>query len=194
MGKNLGLGCLVAVLVALVVCGVWGAGAYNRLNASEQGVNAAWAAVESVYGRRTGLVPSLVETVKGAASVDTSTLDAVVAARASANQARLDPSSLRDPQAFARFERAQDALSAALSRLLATVEEYPDLKATKGLRDLRAQLEGAENGIAVERGRFNEKVQGYNTLRTSLPTVIVASFAGFRERPCFQAGEVGESR
>ena len=194
MGKNLGLGCLVAVLVALVVCGVWGAGAYNRLNASEQGVNVAWAQVENVYQRRTGLVPRLVETVKGAASFERSTLEDVVAARAAANQARLDPSSLRDPQAFARFQKAQDALSAALSRLLATVEKYPDLKATQGLRDLQAQLEGTENGIVVERGRFDEKVRGYNTLRTSLPTVIVASFAGFRERPCFQAGEVGESR
>ena len=189
MGKNFGLGCLVAAIAGIVVSGIWAAGAYNRLNASEQGVNAGWAQVENVYQRRADLIPNLVETVKGAASFERSTLEAVVAARASATQVKLDASALKDPQAFARFQQAQDGLSSALSRLLVSVEKYPELKATQSFRDLQAQLEGTENRISVERGRFNETVQGYNTLRKSLPTVIVASFAGFRERPYFQAAQ-----
>jgi len=187
MGKNLALGCLVAPIVGLLLCGFWAAGAYNRLDASEQGVDAAWEQVDSVYQRRAELVPNLVETVRGAASYEKSTMEAVVAARASAMQVKLDASSRKDPQAFARFQKAQDGLSSALSRLLVTVEKDPDLKATQKFRVLQAQLEGTENRIAVERGRFDETVQAYNSLRKSLPTVIVASFAGFRERPCFQA-------
>ena len=192
MGKNFGLGCLVAAIVGLLVSGIWAAGAYNRLNASEQGVNAGWAQVENVYQRRADLVPNLVETVKGAAAFEKSTLEAVVAARASATQVRLDAASLRDPAAFAKFQQAQDGLSSALSRLLVTVEKYPELKATQGFRDLQVQLEGTENRIAVERGRFNESVQAYNTLRRSLPTVIVANIAGFKERPYFQAAPGSE--
>ena len=187
MGKNLGLCCLVAVIVALLVCGIWAAGAYNRLNASERGVGAAWTRVESVCHGRADLVPGLVETLKGGASSKEPALEAVVAARASALRVRLDASSLGDPQAFAEFQQAQDALSSALSRLLAAAEEYPDLKATPVFRDLRAQLDLSQRQILVERGRFNEAVHGYNALRRSLPTVIVASFAGFKEKAYIHA-------
>jgi LemA protein len=187
MGKSVFLGCLVAVLVGVLVVGGLTVGAYNRLNTADQGVNAAWADVENNYQRRADLIPNLVETVKGAAAFEKSTLEAVVQARASATQVRLDANAIKDPEAFARFQQAQDGLSSALSRLLVTVEKYPELKANQNFRDLQVQLEGTENRIAVSRNRFNEATQTYNTLRKSFPTVIVASFAGFKERPYFKS-------
>lgn len=194
MGKNFGLGCLIVVLVVLLGVGIWAAGTYNKLNASDQAVTAGWAQVENVYQRRADLIPNLVETVKGAAAFEKETLQAVVQARAQATQVRLDPTSLRDPEAFAKFQKAQEGLGSSLSRLLVTVEKYPELTATRGFRDLQAQLEGTENRISVERGRFNELTQGYNTLRRSFPAVIVASFAGFKERPYFRATTEGADR
>jgi LemA protein len=187
MGKSVVLGCLVVVLVGVLVVGGMAAGAYNRLNAADQKVSAEWAQVENVYQRRADLVPNLVATVQGAASFEKETLQNVIQARASATQVKLDANSIKDPAAFAKFQQAQDGLSNALSRLLVTVERYPELKATQNFRDLQVQLEGTENRISVERGRFNEATQSYNTLRKSFPTVIVANFAGFKERPYFQA-------
>ena len=189
MGNKVVLGCLAAVVVVVLIAGMWAAGSYNKLNATEQAVNAGWAQVENVYQRRADLIPNLVETVKGAANFEKGTLEAVVQARASATQVKLDASSLKDPDAFAKFQKAQDGLSSALSRLLVTVEKYPDLKATQNFRDLQAQLEGTENRISVERGRFNELTQTYNTLRRSFPAVIMANLAGFRERPYVKATE-----
>jgi LemA protein len=155
-------------------------------------VYAGWAQVENVYQRRADLIPNLVESVKGAAAFEKGTLESVIQARASATQMKLDLNSIKDPAAFAKFQQAQDGLSSALSRLLVTVEKYPELKATQNFRDLQVQLEGTENRIAVERGRFNEVTQTYNTLRRSFPTVIVANFAGFKERPYFKAAEGSE--
>ena len=192
MGNKVVLGCLAAVVVVVLIAGMWAAGSYNRLNATDQAVSAGWAQVENVYQRRADLIPNLVETVKGAANFEKSTLEAVVQARASATQVKLDANSLKDPEAFAKFQKAQDGLSGALSRLLVTVEKYPDLKATQNFRDLQAQLEGTENRISVERGRFNELTQTYNTLRRSFPTVIMANLGGFRERPYFKAAEGAE--
>jgi len=192
MGNKVVIGCLVLLLGVVLIVGVWAAGSYNGLNASEQAVNAAWAQVENVYQRRADLIPNLVESVKGAANFEKGTLEAVIQARASATQVKLDPTSLKDPDAFAKFQKAQDGLSGALSRLLVTVEKYPELKATQNFRDLQAQLEGTENRISVERGRFNGVTQGYNTLRKSFPAVIVANFAGFKERPYFKATEGSE--
>ncbi len=194
MGKKLGLGCLVLILASLLVSGVWAAGSYNRLNAEEQKVNAAWSQVENQYQRRVDLVPNLVETVKGAASFEKETLEAVVKARASATQVKLDASSLKDPEALAQFQKAQDGLSSALSRLLVTVEKYPELKANQNYRDLQVQLEGTENRIAVARKDFTDATMSYNTLRKSFPTVIVANFAGFKERPYFKATVEGADR
>jgi LemA protein len=192
MGKSVVLGCLVLVLVGVLVVGGMAAGAYNRLNAADQAVNASWAQVENVYQRRADLIPNLVETVKGAASFEKETLAAVIQARASATQVKLDANSIKDPAAFARFQQAQDGLSSALSRLLVTVEKYPELKATQNFRDLQVQLEGTENRISVERGRFNEVTQTYNTLRRSFPTLIVANLAGFKDRPYFKGAEGSE--
>jgi len=192
MGKSVVLGCLVVVLVGVLVVGGMAAGAYNRLNAADQKVSAEWAQVENVYQRRADLVPNLVATVQGAASFEKETLQNVIQARASATQVKLDANSIKDPAAFAKFQQAQDGLSNASRGLLVTVEKYPELKATQNFRDLQVQLEGTENRISVERGRFNEATQSYNTLRKSFPTVIVANFAGFKERPYFKAAEGSE--
>jgi LemA protein len=165
------------------------AGAYNKLNAADQAVSGAWAQVENVYQRRADLIPNLVETVKGAANFEKETLTQVIQARASASQIKLDANAIKDPANFQKFQQAQDQLGGALSRLLVTVEKYPELKANQNFRDLQTQLEGTENRISVERGRFNDTTQAYNTLRRSFPTVIVANFAGFKERPFFKAAE-----
>ncbi len=189
MGKSVALGCIVLILVGVLVIGGMAAGAYNRLNAADQAVSAGWAQVENVYQRRADLIPNLVETVKGAANFEKETLTQVIQARASATQVKLDANSIKDPAAFQKFQQAQDQLGGALSRLLVTIEKYPELKATQNFRELQTSLEGTENRISVERGRFNDVTQVYNTLRRSFPTVIVANFAGFKERPFFKAAE-----
>ncbi len=187
MSKGLAFGCLGIVLFVLVVGGVMLAGSYNNLNRLGQAVDAQWAQVENVYQRRADLIPNLVRTVQGAANFERSTLEAVVNARAGVGQMKVDSSITNDPQAMARFEQAQGALSSALSRLLVVVERYPELKANANFRDLQAQLEGTENRISVERGRFNEKAQEYNTQRRSFPTVLVAGLLGFAEKAYFRA-------
>jgi LemA protein len=189
MGKSVALGCIVLILVGVLVVGGMAAGAYNKLNAADQAVSGAWAQVENVYQRRADLIPNLVETVKGAANFEKETLTQVIQARAAATQVKLDANAIKDPANFQKFQAAQDQLGGALSRLLVTVEKYPELKANQNFRDLQAQLEGTENRISVERGRFNDATQAYNTLRRSFPTVIVANFAGFKERPFFKAAE-----
>jgi LemA protein len=182
------LGCLaVIVVIALVVGGV-AVGAYNNLVGLGQGVDAQWAQVENQYQRRADLVPNLVATVKGAADFEKSTLEAVVNARASVGQTTIDPKNLpNDPAAMAKYQQAQDALSGALSRLMVVVERYPDLKANANFRDLQTQLEGTENRVAVERMRFNEKAQAYNTARLRFPTVIFANLLGMKEKAYFQS-------
>ena len=159
-------------------------------------MQAQWGQVENVYQRRLDLVPNLVETVKGAAAFEKDTFTAVTEARAKASQTMVDPSKVvNDPAAFERFQQSQDALSSALSRLTVVIERYPDLKATQNFRDLQAQLEGTENRIAVERKRFNEAAQAFNTKRDTFPTVLVAGFFGtrFNEKPYFRAQEGAEA-
>jgi LemA protein len=189
MGKSIGLGCLVLVLVGVLALGGWAAGTYNRLNEADQKVTAAWAQVENQYQRRMDLIPNLVETVKGAATFEKGTLEGVIQARASATQLKIDANSIKDPAVFEQFQKVQDQLGGALARLLVAVERYPELKAVQSFRDLQVQLEGTENRIAVARLDFNAASLVYNTLRKSFPTLIVASFAGFKERPYFKAAE-----
>jgi LemA protein len=180
------LGCLgVLVLVALVV-GMTVMGMYNNLVGLGQGVDAQWAQVENQYQRRADLIPNLVSTVQGAADFEKSTLEAVIQARASVGQVNLG-NLPNDPAAFARFQQAQDALSSALSRLMVVVERYPELKANQNFRDLQVALEGTENRVAVERNRYNEKAQEYNTARLRFPTVLVARLLGFGEKAYFKA-------
>jgi len=144
--------------------------------------------VQNVYQRRADLVPNLVATVSGAANFEKSTLTEITAARASVGQVKLDPNTApSDSAKLAEFEQAQGALSSALSRLLVVSERYPDLKSGANFQELQAQLEGTENRIAVERGRFNETVQAYDTAIKSFPTVLYAGLFGFTERPYFTA-------
>ena len=179
------VGLIVAVVV---VVGMWAAGIHNRLVTLQQGTDAAWAQVQNVYQRRADLIPNLVNTVSGAANFEKSTLNEVVAARASVGRMQLPPGAApTDPQQLAEFERAQAQLGGALSRLLVVAEQYPDLKATAAFRDLQAQLEGTENRIAVERGRFNEAVQAYNTAIKRFPATILAGMFGHSPRPYFTA-------
>jgi len=171
---------LGGVVIFLVIAGMAVAGTYNRLVTLDQAVQSQWAQVESVYQRRADLIPNLVATVKGAANFEKSTYIAVAEARSKVGQLNLGSGVPNDPAAFAKFSAAQDALSSALSHLLAVVENYPDLKATQNFLDLQAQLEGSENRIAVERMRFNKAAQTFNTTRDSFPTNIVAGLFGTR--------------
>ncbi len=178
----------VGVLLALVIgAGVWYAGTYNGLVGKQETVNGSWAQVQNVYQRRADLVPNLVETVKGAANFEKSTLTAVVDARSRVGSVTVDKSVLDDPSKFKAFEQAQGGLTSALSRLMVVIERYPDLKANANFRDLQVQLEGTENRIAVERRNFNDAVVAYNTAIRRMPAAIVANFSGFKERPYFEA-------
>lgn len=180
------LGGLAAIVFGVAL---WCMGSYNGLVAKQEAVNSAWAQVQNVYQRRYDLVPNLVETVKGAANFEKSTLTAVTEARAGVGKVTVDPSLLNDPAKFQQFEKAQGALSGALSRLMVIVERYPELKANANFRDLQVQLEGTENRIAVERRNFNEIAAVYNVAIRRMPDTFVARLAGFRERPYFQAEE-----
>ena len=188
--KKFAIGCgIVAGLVVLllIVVAVAG-GSYNRLVGLSQKTDAAWAQVENVYQRRADLVPNLVATVSGAANFEKSTLTEITEARASVGQVKLNANTApTDAAQLAAFEKAQGALSSALSRLLVVSERYPDLKASANFRDLQAQLEGTENRISVERGRFNEAVQAYNTAVKSFPAVFYAGMLGFKAKPYFAA-------
>ena len=178
---------LVVVVAIVVALGVWITMAYNRLVTLDEQVAAAWSEVENNYQRRMDLVPNLVETVKGVAGFEKETYVAVAEARAQAGKIQLSPELLRDPQAFAAFEQAQGKLSTALSRLLVTIEKYPDLKANQSFQDLMTQLEGTENRIAVARKRFNEAVRAFNTRVRRFPGNIVAGMLGFDAKPYFKA-------
>ena len=159
---------------------------YNRLVSLKQQTESSWADVENVYQRRADLVPNLVKTVEGAASFEKETLTQVIQARQQVNNIKLDPNSPpATPEAMASYQQSQDQLSSALSRLLVTVERYPDIKANANFRDLQVQLEGTENRITVERRKFNQSVQQYNTATKQFPTVIYSGFLGFKERPYF---------
>jgi LemA protein len=195
MFKWIGLGLLVVLLAVCLVGGVYVAGTYNKLVTLDQGVQAQWGQVENVYQRRADLVPNLVETVKGAAAFETDTFTAVTEARSKVGQVNLGGAGAPSAESFAKFQQAQDGLSQALSRLMVVVEKYPDLKATANFRDLQAQLEGTENRITVERMRFNEVSQAFNTKRMSFPTNIVAGFFGqrFAEKPYFKAQSGAET-
>src|SRR2546430_3280607 len=181
---------LVGVLVIVLSAGA----IYNGLVGRSQEVDKQWAQVQNVYQRRADLIPNLVATVSGAANFEKSTLTEITEARASVGQIKLDPGKAPDdPAKLAEFQKAQDHLSSALSRLLVVVERYPELKATSNFRDLQAQLEGTENRITVERQKFNEAVQGYNTSVKSFPTLFLAGMFGFQSKPYFVAKEGSET-
>ncbi len=191
MSKKIILGVVGGVILLVLIFGGMVTGTYNSLVGLDQATQAQWAQVQNVYQRRADLVPNLVETVKGAANFEQGTLTAVTEARARVGQISSGAIAniANDPAAFQRFQQAQDGLSSALSRLMVVSEAYPELRATQNFRDLQAQLEGTENRITVERMRFNESAQAFNTRRQTFPTVLIAGFFGdqFRTKEYFQA-------
>jgi len=181
---------IVVIVLGLIVIGIirWGIRTYNGFVTLEEGIEGQWANVENVYQRRADLIPNLVNTVKGYADFEQETLTQVIEARAKATSVTIDPSNI-NPQALATFQQAQDGLSSALSRLLVTIERYPDLKANQNFLELQAQLEGTENRIAVERRKFNEVTRGYNTSIRKFPASIVAGMRDFDQKGYFEAVE-----
>jgi len=182
---------LIVVLGIIALVAMSLTGQYNKVIGLQEGVDGQWANVENVYQRRADLIPNLVETVKGYAEHERETLEAVVNARAKATQvtAELTPEAMNDPQALQKFQAAQGELSSALGRLMVVMERYPDLKANQGFLDLQAQLEGTENRITVERRRFNELSQGYNTTIRKFPMAMLAGMFGFEKKAYFEAAE-----
>lgn len=179
---------LIAIVGLLVIGVLSVVGSYNGLVGKQQGVDAAWAQVLNQYQRRSDLVPNLVKTVEGSANFEKSTLESIVSARASVGRMTIDASKApAEAETLRKFQEAQGQLGSALQRLLVVAEKYPDLKASAGFRDLQAQLEGTENRVAVERGRFNEVVKDYNTDIRKFPTVLFAGMFGFQSKPYFQA-------
>ena len=185
-GKTFG-GLLVILIIAAILV-VWGVKTNNRMVTAEENVSKAWGNVENAYQRRADLIPNLVETVKGVAEYEKSTLEAVIEARAKATQTTLDASNLTEEN-MAAFQAAQDNLSQTLGRLMVVLERYPELQATQNFRELQAQLEGTENRISVERNKFNEAVQPYNSMIRKFPASIVAKIAGFDKKAYFKAAE-----
>jgi LemA protein len=181
---------IVLGVIALVI--FWGVGSRNSMATSDQDVKAKWANVQSAYQRRADLIPNLVKTVQGVANFEKSTLTAVIEARASATQMKLDSKDL-SPENLQKYQAAQSSLGGALSRLMVVAENYPQLKATENFSELQAQLEGTENRIKEERDNFNTAVQAYNTLIVTFPNSLIASFSGFAEKGFFQA-EAGSEK
>jgi len=182
----LGIGILVIFLI-----GSWMVGKYNTLVTKQEAVNTAWSQVENVYQRRLDLIPNLVNTVKGYANHESQTLIGVIEARAKATQTKIDPSNMTTEQ-LAQFNDNQQGLSSALGKLMVVMEAYPDLKANQNFLELQAQLEGTENRIAVERKKFNDVAQDYNTYLRRFPTNIIAGIFSFYKYPYFKAEEGSE--
>ena len=180
---------IILAIVAVVV--VWAISGYTGLVSKEEGVNQAWANVESAYQRRSDLIPNLVNTVKGYAEHESETLQAVTDARAKATSLNIDPATAT-PEQVAAYMEAQQGVGSALGRLIAVSESYPELKANENFRDLQAQLEGTENRIKVERDRYNEAVKTFNVQIRRFPTNILASMFGFEKRSMFEAQEGAE--
>jgi LemA protein len=174
----------IGVVVLLIIYGI---NVNNGLVDKEEQVESAWAQVENQYQRRADLIPNLVNTVKGAADFEQETLTSVIEARSKATSVNISADDLNDPAKLAQFQQAQTQLSGALSRLLVSVERYPELKANSNFRDLQTQLEGTENRIATERKRFNDTAQGYNTAIRKFPASIFASIGGFERKAYFEA-------
>ena len=180
-------GTIIAIVAVLAAIVLWGIGVNNKLVTEEENVSKAWSQVENVYKRRMDLIPQLVNTEQGAANYEKSVLTEVTNARAGVEQTTVDPSTLSEEQIKA-YQQAQDKLSKAVANTIkVTVERYPELTATAGFRDLQTQLEGTENRIAVERGKFNEAVQKYNTKLRRFPTSLLAGILGFEKKGYFTA-------
>jgi len=182
---------LIVVIGVIFLLIAWVTGINNKLVTKEEVVNQAWANVENVYQRRLDLIPNLVNTVKGVAKFEQQTLTAVIEARANATKVQINPKNL-DEGSIQKFQEAQNGVSSALGRLMVVVERYPELKATQNFSELQAQLEGTENRISVERMKFNEAAQFYNTYLRRFPNSIFAGMFGFQKKAYFEAQKGAE--
>ena len=190
-------GCLITIIIigflAVVVLAVvlWGSKVYNNMVTMNEGVTSQWGNVETQYQRRSDLIPNFVNTVKGAANFEQSTLTQVIEARAKATSVTIDPTKMTEAN-MKQFQQAQGELSSALSRLMVVVEKYPELKATQNFRDLQVELEGTENRISVERRKFNDVARAYNTYIRRFPQNTLSGMFGFQVKPYFEATEGSE--
>jgi LemA protein len=183
---------ILAVIAFFVVMGFLSVkNSYNSMVNMQEGVTAQWSQVENVYQRRSDLIPNLVSTVKGYADFEKETLTQVIEARAKSTSVNINPDKL-DAQSIQNFQNAQSGLSSALSKLMVVVEKYPELKANQGFLDLQAQLEGTENRITVERKKFNESAQSYNSYIRNFPKNIYAGIFGFEKKAYFEAEKGAE--
>ena len=182
---------IIVILAIVILAVVWGVGIYNGLVSKQEGVETAVGNVQTAYQRRADLIPNLVATVKNYAEYEQETLTAVVEARAKATSTTLDADNLTEENLKA-FQAAQDQMSGALSRLLVTIERYPDLKANQNYLDLQSQLESCENNIANARREFNETARNYNTYLRRFPNNIIANMFGFDKKPYFEASEAAQ--
>ena len=184
---------LVAIILAVITISlVLGVGVYNRIIGGDESVTASWSEVVNQYQRRADLIPNLVTTVKGGAANEKDILNSVIEARAKATSINVNADTLNDPAMFQKFSQAQDQLSGALSRLLVTVERYPEVKSTQLYQDLLSQLEGTENRITVARKRYIGAVQEYNLSVRKFPGSIIAGFAGYSVKPNFSVSNEAE--
>ena len=174
------------VLIAVVGLGGYSLTKYNDLMRAEEDINSVWGNVESAYQRRADLIPNLVNAVKGQANFEKETLTAVMDARSKATAVTINPNTATEDE-MAKFQAAQQDVNSSLSRLLVTVEKYPELKAHEGFLNLQAQLEGTENRINTERNNFNAAVKEYNKQVREMPTKIAAMIMGFKAKPQFKA-------
>ena len=182
----------IIILAVLAILVIYGISVNNGFVTAEESVESAWAQVENQYQRRADLIPNLVNTVQSAADFEQGTLQSVIEARSRATSITLQANELNDPAKIQQFQAAQEELSGALSRLLVSVERYPELKANANFRDLQAQLEGTENRIATERKRFNDTARQYNTEIRKFPGSLIASISGFDRKAYFEANEGAE--
>jgi LemA protein len=187
MKKSIGLGCLALIVVAALVLGLGGCASYNSLVSLSEATEKQWANVENVYQRRFDLIPNLVSTVTGQANFEKGTLTEIAEARASVGKIELKPGTVPDEATLQQWESAQARLGGALGRLLAVSENYPQLKANEGFMGLQAELAGSENRISVERTRFNEAAQAFNTAVKRFPTMLFAGIMGFHPKPYFKS-------
>lgn len=183
-------GWLIGIGVLLLI-GLFLMNTYNGLVGKDENINGQWAQVEAAYQRRADLIPNLVNTVKGYADFEQETLTQVIEARSKATSVQVNADDL-SPEAIGRFQQAQEGLSGALSRLLVSIERYPDLKANQNFRDLQAELTNTENKIAFERNKFNKAVQEFNGKIRRFPTVILAGMLGFEKHGYFESVEGAE--
>ena len=184
-------GCLISIIIVVflvIMAFVWGSKVYNGMVTMQETVTSQWGNVETQYQRRADLIPNFVNTVKGAAEFEQTTLTQVIEASAKATQVTIDPTNMT-PETMQQFQQAQGELSSALGRLMVVVEKYPELRATQNFRDLQVELEGTENRISVERRKFNEVAKTYNTYIRRFPQNFLAGMFGFESKPYFEAME-----